>query len=96
MKEDRRKDEGARKGDQSSERPNVGASADCTGENDDVIDEETATFWCFSQHRPFSLVPDPGEILLETNANQADGDTDYLLWVEQTFNPPAPLMIQVS
>lgn len=44
VKEDRRTDEDARKGNQSSERTNVGASVDCAGENDDVIVEETAIF----------------------------------------------------
>lgn len=38
LKEDRRKDKDARKGDQSSEGTNVGDSADSTGENGDVLD----------------------------------------------------------
>lgn len=44
MKEDRRTDEDARKGDQGSERTKVGDSADCTGENGDVTDGKAATF----------------------------------------------------
>lgn len=44
VKEDRRGDEDAGKGDQGSERTNVGDSADCTGEDGDIIDEGAATF----------------------------------------------------
>lgn len=44
MKEDRQTDKDARKGDQGSERTNVGDSADCTGENGDVIEGKAAMF----------------------------------------------------
>lgn len=56
VKEGRRTDEAARKGGQSSERTNVRASADCTGENDGVIDEGTATFSALFSTQTFFLL----------------------------------------
>lgn len=76
VKEDRRTDKGARKGDQSSERTKVGDSADCTGENGDVTEGGQPLSSTLLTTDSF-MFSDPGEILLETNANQAD--SDYLL-----------------
>lgn len=70
MKEDRRTDEDTR------ERTNVGDSADCTGENGDVTDGRQPLFSTLLTTDSF-IFSDPVEILLETNANQAD--SDYLL-----------------
>lgn len=54
VKDDRRTDEDARKGDQSSERTNVGDSADFTGENGENGDRrKAATFQHFAHHRFF-------------------------------------------
>lgn len=79
VKEDRRTDEDAGKGDQSPGRTDVGDPADCTGENGDHLHGKAATFQLFSQHGFFNFFSDPGEILLNANANQADSDSDYLL-----------------
>lgn len=76
VKEDRRTDEDARKGDQSPVRTNVGDSADCTGENGDVTDGRQPLFSTLLTSDSF-ILSDPVEILLETNANPAD--SDYLL-----------------
>lgn len=55
LKGDRRTDEDGRKRDQCSDRTNGAASADCTGQNHDVINEETATSQHFTQHRRLLL-----------------------------------------